>query len=599
MSSISPDKAPPLLLREVTIRGFRSLDNIGPLPIQMSTTVFTGQNDGGKTATLDAIQLLLEPEPIDDEDVSHWVAPENEIEVKGIFVPITPESNEKFSVRALATSGTRPVRESLDHVHKEFGAHPEELALKDLRAKFAELDIPSPGGREKEPFVVAAQEWIEERPVEELEQSWRPISAEDVARLPRLTRFASVEAPSPTAHIQGVVGREARRLLGEEPYAARLQELSEGLESAIDPSLDRIRGKIEDYCPDLDALDISALFDFARPALELTVSVKQRGRLIDLEKVGEGRKRRLALAVHEANLASLEVETPQVSEFIAYDEPDTHLDYNSQRALFDILERQARLPHVQIAVATHSLNFIDRVALESIVHFRLGDDLRTDVEMLAGDQHEEEVQFLSAISYGLGLRNSVLLDERAFLVVEGETEEVALPELFRVAQDRSLTAAGITLLNTRGSGSIGRLVELLVERWKRNVVMLADSDARERLSGWWERLGLEEGSRVFFLGEKEFEDAFGDEVWLRVLEESFPTQDGGGAWGLDEVSALREGDKAFSKGLVALVRRRCRDHRIGKPDLGLALTRGIDNASRLPSVLQQCFNAVSERAGAV
>jgi putative ATP-dependent endonuclease of the OLD family len=53
---------------------------------------------------------------------------------------------------------------------------------------------------------------------------------------------------------------------------------------------------------------------------------------------------------------------------IAYDEPDTHLDYRHQRDLVELIRAQASTPGVRIVVATHSLNLIDKVDIGDVVH---------------------------------------------------------------------------------------------------------------------------------------------------------------------------------------------------------------------------------------
>jgi hypothetical protein len=558
-------------------------------------TVLTGENDGGKTATLDAIGLLLGSYRLDTEDRARSAADDDEpVEVEGIFHAIDdPEASDAVRIRVRATPSAGSATEILDLVHAGLGARPADLALNDLRACMERLGIRSPGGREKAPHVEAAEKWLSERPSEEFETRWRPLTREETTRLPTFTRFSSVEAPSPTAHVLGLVSREARRLLADQQYAASLVELGERLDRDIAPSLDHVKAKIREYCPDLDAVEIEARFDFTRPAPQINLRVQRGGKLFDLEKSGEGRRRRVALAIHEANLRSLEEAAPTESELIAYDEPDTHLDYASQRQLFEILDRQARLGHVQVIVATHSLNFIDKVPLQTLLHFRLQPNLQTRVEILASEEHVDEVDFLASVCAGLGLRNSVLLDERCFLVVEGDTEEAAIPLLFRLVIGQSLTAAGVTMLNTKGSKAVRRLVQVLVADWRRPVVMLADADARTDLKPWWEGLGrsLRDREGLHFIGTKEFEDAFPDPIWLRVLEGSFPTNDVSDPWRLDELRQLRESGRKFSEDLINLVRRRCRDHTIGKPDLGVAMARTLTCSGDVPDVLRVCFEA--------
>ncbi len=267
----------------------------------------------------------------------------------------------------------------------------------------------------------------------------------------------------------------------------------------------------------------------------------------------------------------------------------------AQRALFDILDGQARLPHVQVLAATHSMSFLDRVPLQALLHLRLGDDLHTEVRMLSGEAHEEELAFLDDLCEGLGLRNSRLLDGRCFLVVEGETEEAAIPVLLRIATGQSLSAAGITLFNTRGSAAVRRMVEVIARDWGRRVVLLVDSDTRKSQGGriddrWLDSLGLAEGAGAYFVGEMEFEDAFGDDVWLRALlaDQPVPEASAEGDWTIRDMQMLRTIADKYSDRMCEMVRKRRRS-RVSKTDLGLALARACRDGDGIPQVLRDCF----------
>jgi putative ATP-dependent endonuclease of OLD family len=582
----------PLRLTSVRIRRFRSLHDV-TIPIEPGMTVLTGENDGGKTTVLDALAFLLDGTAPTLEERTHGSGNGEPIEVEAVLVSDQGDKSG-LRVRAIVEPEEGSSREILDRVHQAFGAAPAALTIGDLRSKMRELGIDMPGGSVKAPIVEAAEAWLGDRPESELEDSWRRVAADELQRLPSLTRFQSVTAPSPRADIQSVVQKEAQRLLGDERYERRLSELSKELDRDAQGALDRIREKVLEYCPDLEDVVISGSFDFARPGLILDIRVRRAGQAVDLDQEGEGRKRKITLAIHEANLGILEEESVTRGEVIAYDEPDTHLDYSSQRQLFNILERQAELGGVHVIVATHSLNFIDRVPLRSVVHLKLDNEVRTQVELLHTDEHEEELRFLESVGAGLGLRNSVLLDERSFLVVEGETEEAAVPEIFRLVTGRSLTSAGVTLINTRGSGPVRQIVNLVRREWGRRMLLLADEDQRDRVERWAAELALTEGTDLFFIGTKEFEDAFGDDVWLETLRAQFPL-DGEDDWTLDEIREARAEERGMGVGLLILVSRR-RGERVTKPDLGFALGRMLDDASLLPKVLNECLDAARSAA---
>jgi hypothetical protein len=457
------------------------------------------------------------------------------------------------------------------------------------------LGIASPGGAAKPPYVAAADEWIAGRPTEEFEASWRPVTREEQARLPTLTRFDSTAAPSPAATIQKIIQRDAQLMLAEEPYAAQLAALGQSLDEDIQPRLQHFKNMIAQHCAELDSVEVKTHVDFSKPALRVQLEVRRQGEAVDLEREGEGDRRRIALAIHEADLRMLEAEQePASTMLLVYDEPDSHLDYAHQRKLTDILERQANITHVQVVVATHSDKVIDRVSLHSLLHFRLDGGRRSQVETFTGRGHADELQFISAVLEGLGLRTSTLLDERCFLVIEGDTEWAALPQMFRLITGQSLVTAGITLFNTHGYGSVRRIVDTLAGEWQREVILLADSDARNEHEAWVAGLGLRDGDGAYYIGGREFEDAFPDEVWLRALETNFQPADGQ-PWTLAEIAVLRTTAGKYSTHLCGLVKRRCCNNAIGKPDLGFALAT-ICTEDDIPPPLRACLERSRETA---
>jgi putative ATP-dependent endonuclease of the OLD family len=587
-----------LQLSQLTIRRFRCLHDIGPLPIQEALTVLAGENGGGKTTCIDAIAFLLGvgKQAIDDDDRSHWAADDEAVEVEGSFCALD-DSECQSPLRLRARQDAAGVRswEILDQVHSGFGARPADLPLPDLRAQMQRLGIPSPGGQTKPPYVDGANAWLVDRPPHEFEASWRPVTKEEQTRLPTFARFDSVAAPSPTATIQQIIQRECRQLLEGEPYAAQLAALGAALDADFQPRLQHFKNTISEHCGELDSVEVKTHVDFSKPALRIQLEVHRQGEAVDLEKEGEGQRRRIALAIHEADLHMMEAEQePSATLLLAYDEPDLHLDYAAQRKISEILERQARVRHVQVVVATHSHKFIDRVTLPALLHFRLDAERQSHAEVFTGNGHSAELGYLSTVLTGLGLRTSTLLDERCFLVIEGDTEGAALPQLFQLLTGQSLVTAGIILVNTRGHRSVRRFVDMLATEWKRDVILLADADARGEHEAWVTSLGLQDGDGAYYIGSSEFEDVFSDEAWLRALQASFSPANGQ-PWTLGELAELRLKDGKYSYHLCSLVKRRCCDSAIGKPDLGFALA-AVCTPADIPPLLQTCLLRAREVA---
>lgn len=130
-------------------------------------------------------------------------------------------------------------------------------------------------------------------------------------------------------------------------------------------------------------------------------------------------------------------------------------------------------------------------------------------------------------------------------------------------------------------------------QWKRDVVVLTDSDARGKIEPWIGRIGLVEGRDLFFVGNKEFEDAFSDEQWAGALQHSFrPAQ---GAWTPADIAAIRS-SSSFGDDLCSLVRARCPASLATKPDLGYALSQHIESLDAIPAQIRRACEAAQTAA---
>lgn len=583
-----------LLLRRVQVLGYRSIADAS-FDLQEDMSVLTGENDGGKTATLCALEVLLAGRQLDQDDIcrGHTGA----ATVLGEFShEDDPLREHSVLVRAVGDGVSAVRREVMLRTHTVIGASPSALPLNDLKSRMEEAGVPSPGGAAKQPYVDACMAWLEGRDDLEFCDEWVPASRDLLDSLPALTPYRSSSVADPESHIRTLVSQEVRRLISDDVFAAPLAEVEAKLTKDVQPSLDDLRAKIREYCPDLEDIEVDARCDFTKPTVVVTLVLRKNNQDVLLDRSGEGRRRRITLAIHEAGLVALSGTEPSRCEVITYDEPDTHLDYASQRQLFGILEHQSLLPHVQVVVATHSLNFIDKVPLQSLVHYRVDPaSQHTKVEVLKSDILGDEMEFLAGICAGLGLRNSVLLDERVFLMVEGATEEAALPGLFRVVTGRSLLSSGVTMFDSKGSHPLRQIARVLKNEWGRTVVALMDEDQRVQSAQWIADTGFTEGVDLFFVGTKELEDAISDQVWTQVLNASFPPKDGGAAWTAAELAALRS-DAKFSQALCNKVKARCTDHGISKPDLGIALSRQLTDKADIPPKITTCLETVYKAA---
>lgn len=205
------------------------------------------------------------------------------------------------------------------------------------------------------------------------------------------------------------------------------------------------------------------------------------------------------------------------------------------------------------------------------------------------------------IKPGLGLRNSVLLHERCFLAVEGETEQQSIPLLFRLSQGLSLQAAGIALWACENNEGALHLARYLVKH-QRTVMLMIDADSRNNKLLKDERLrraGLDLATQVSYVGEaqgrNELEELSTDEQWTVAANQHWP-RPAPQTWSPDDFAAHRDG-KRFSEGVFRMIRDQAQERSpSGKPDMLYSLTTTLQGAEDVPQQLREVFAQLQQLA---
>jgi hypothetical protein len=222
----------------------------------------------------------------------------------------------------------------------------------------------------------------------------------------------------------------------------------------------------------------------------------------------------------------------------------------------------------------------------------------------------DQIRLLHEIGRAVGLTNSALLYERAFLVFEGPSEEAALPVLYRLLFDRTVVEDGIVLVNLAGRGGWRTVLDVLFRNRRSLLHMVLDEDCRGTGAGDQisladlVELGFEADfltNQVTFVGQKEFEDAFSDAVIVAALNAEFPREDGR-AWEVADIQPARAADK-FSYELTRIAVAGCVREKKGtakrKPELAAAIAGQCRTHSEVPPALVSALEIVRQRTGAV
>ena len=387
----------------------------------LRTTILTGANDSGKTTALAALDFLLgskAPPPTDrtiirtdDTDPPGGIDDDRfgEIRVTGRFHLAQSESRQlgldrEVRIRRVLRNSNAMYEYQTVVCSNSALRDIETKSLGDLKSLAAQLSINCPGhaGRRatyEKPLLSYARS-------QPSEITWVSPPTDLLQLLPTLIIF---QDDDPEAAIRQALLGVYRSTLREEELVRKLNSIEDRISEALRNEADSLCEHLRTRCPELSNVRIEPQVGFRDqfPTVRIEAG-REDGELIGLNASGTGRRQRIALATWEFNQQLLQRKSnPDQSLVICYDEPDNHLDYNHQRELADLVRQQSSLPGVRVVLATHSLNLIDRVPVENVIHL-VNDAGRSRIQRLLDTGHEETSRFLADLATAMGLRTKCL-----------------------------------------------------------------------------------------------------------------------------------------------------------------------------------------------
>ncbi len=105
---------------------------------------------------------------------------------------------------------------------------------------------------------------------------------------------------------------------------------------------------------------------------------------------------------------------------------------------------------------------IDSVPVDSIRLISRSTSGKSNIEYIESIGDGEVQEFMKVMCREMGLSNSHIFFEKAFIIVEGPSEMNYLPLAYRKLFNSSLSGDGITLINLMGNGAAVNFLKLLM-----------------------------------------------------------------------------------------------------------------------------------------
>lgn len=613
-----------MILKKLTIKNLRCHESLIDIPIH-SLTIFVGENDAGKTVILNSIEMLVSnknPLPQDYRDVSENCKAEA-IVISGTFtldeedtLPADFRSMDgnTFTLTKTFTGGPAKIEiHGRGYVDARFNNFSSQAAAvqKELLLSLG-IEPESNSERRLTQFEEAVSSTVLRK-----QEVIRDVKFAELAEyMPRFEPISSTYYKQPDAMVQGTLRTVITACLnpphpetGEPTLVPELNSIAAKIHTALDEKVAEIVDTLQKTHPKVVSVLVNPSFDFANgvTATNLMIDIGNGPQFISA--FGEGTKKKLWMCLLEWE-RRIQQEARLTSVIRAYDEPDVNLDYAAERKLFSnivdsVYNDEAK---TQAIVCTHAVTLIDQAAPETINHVRVAEDGTRSVEYLKLRGEDSAKSFLVSVGQSLGVANSAVFFERAFILVEGETECAALPILYHSLYKRKMSRDGIALVNLKTNGAWSSMLEFFKNFRSEVTVMLLDSDCNAPTSGakvTRERLQSIGYSPDFlntsclFIGDKEFEDAFLTTDVVNVLNTHWPKENET-LWIAEDIDALRDVGRKFSGDLISLVRGSCvLDKRpfARKPDLGERLAIESTRSGAIPTKVIDAFELVRAKLG--
>ena len=601
----------------IEVRNFRCLKDV-KIPFR-ELTVLIGENDAGKSTVLDLLDLILNERQPEDGDYYYYdsgnVNPESQAEKIEAILTFRPYSDQTISEEFLSPDG-------FFRLKKQFTKQSEEtwyngrcfdqevlnqdlpsLKVSDLDSIMQDVGIVVEGRLNKEEKIQRIQDYKQHT---SFHVDWLSVRQSALRGfLPRFERYRSLDYQDPASVVMKTLRTvyESRLFETDENGArqpiASLRNLKTDIETELNKKVSELLRYVQRYNQRIQRLEFSPTIDFSGGLKSGQFSIDDGNGLHWLNKCGDGTKRRLFMAFFdwEKEILGGQQTHPLLR---GYDEPDVNLHYEAQRHIYRTISEMVyhENSRIQAIVCTHSLTMIDHAPATSINLLRLRGCGMTEVNYLDTLEDQDVEDFLVYLAAELGITNSVLFYERCYIIIEGQTEENALPIFYHRLYDHSMIEDGICLINIEGNGGKKGLLKLLGKNRQQLTIAFLDSDTQTNQD--FIRAGFtrdQAADYLILIGNKEFEDAFSDEAICSCLNSVWPRIDNE-LWASEHLLGIRnEPKKKFSDQLMGLIYQNSKsDVPNTKPVYGQKLA-SICPIEMIPEQIKHLFNRARDIAG--
>lgn len=550
----------------IRVRGYRRFSTAQTLPMPGKLTALVGPNEAGKTSLLEAVAQIDNDEPLDNLDRTRGRTPSPKVIIEAAFLLEDTDREELKdlaggeSVRWLkitkSANGARSIVPE-PTLRRDLMKRTRTLSILRRAAKHRSLKRSKEGGGLSQAvsgLVALLSKKEESLPQETLEEVRRVAEQAEEINVESAPQYIHL-LPKTLRHLVEEESKSSpqdiaiRRLKSRIPDVILFDDANRRLGSTYD--LSTVRGSPPAALRnlvDMAGLNLNELWSAIQREDQAEVNTLQtRANSLLARKFREhwsqsgvqvefrtdGTTLHIQIRDEEDQFSGLDERSDGLRQFVALlafctqehienpvlliDEAESHLHYDAQADLLDMLARQDISK--KIVYSTHSMGC-------------LPEDLGTGVRLIMPDKKnlahsvivkkfwsEDDTGF-SALLFGMGATTLAFLPLRTALLVEGPSDHILLPAVFREVAERDFlgfqVVPGLSTVNRnqipelRGHGS--------------KVLYLVDNDqGGEDLSRWLKRKNVPK-DQIFKLARanstlKSLEDVICPDLFVRAANQ--------------------------------------------------------------------------------
>ncbi len=630
-------------IRSLSIQNYKCHRSIDRIPFHDFTTLI-GENDCGKTAIIDFLEIMLTSAIPRGGDYFRYIHPASspdqpsEVtadEISGTIIFSVDENEEHALASYLDEHKNLRLRKiftpesNASYVYAQRYSDDRFYSYTSMNAGNLQIFVEELGFTEENGFKFKNQnerrakvtEYLQEHAIDiPVTLGWVEVPFRELQNsLPKFIRYDVDDYNNP----ENLIFKVLKEAFENELYSknedgnkvlrdASLGQVFERVNKRLNEATQQFLKHIQRFNDGIEDISIEPEIDLSSGLKQTPIKIKDRSGIYHyLSSKGYGTKKRMYLAIFEWNkevLAGID----QSYAIRCYDEPDNNLHIEAQRGLFRTLRSvtDSTAQRNQVLLCTHSLFMIDSAPASSINLLRRGNNGSTKVEYLETAEDQDIPKFIELMCREMGLSNSHIFFERCFIVFEGQSESNFLPLAYKKLYRSSMTEDGLTLVELGGNGAAINFLKLLMKNKHELILLFLDRDTinmrkekmlseemvrNSKMDREEYRQFVEEffSERIVYVGDQEFEDTFSNEVFVRVLTELRP-KNNGLPWTVDDIEKIRQKQK-FSNALINAVAAECKPNYISKPELATLLGTSIE-VQEIPLVVRELFEKARDIA---